>query len=258
MFWLLATLFIWADILVIFFTDSFELYAWQIVQFQVFCIASCGWIAANKPSKRKTSGMFVICLFTLLVLATDFFSECIPDHIRYIESSFFFALLVFVFGRPYEFPSEQLTKNTVCFAFYKQNGGSILMHIFGLFGLPVTSMSVICGNLWLKLERNEELLQLTELVDIEKSKYIIVDTGIEITPKIIKILKQLRFEPARTKGSLFLRLRCIASIKLLLNELGTYYMPRNVFEQIPAVYFYKMMDTEKRKSHAAGRKSTGI
>jgi len=219
--------------------DIGEWTQWNMQQAQIAMLAVLGWMSAKSASPKRTAVMTVLMVQSVWILCTDWAISYVPEAISVSEGAVFFALLVWAFMRPYEYKSDQLTTDTVCLLFYKANGGSFLMHVFGVLGLPVSSMSVVAGEYWLKLVRGKAYLQKDLSVCINESRYIIVDTGIPVSEHIHGLFNMLRNEPARTPMSLWLRLRCIASIKPLLRELGDYYVPRNIFEQIPAIYFYK-------------------
>jgi hypothetical protein len=172
-----------------------------------------------------------------------------PSGYIALESSAFATLLIWAMARPYEFRSDELTTDTVCLLFYRAKGGGVLMHMFGLLGLPVTSVSVVAGNSWLHLVRKEPTVVKEDLSGVPwyklrrgigYEKYFVVDTGVPVTTGIKIAIDNIEGSPVRTASSLWLRLRCIATLKPLLSMLGAYYTPRNIFEQIPAIYFYRL------------------
>ncbi len=122
------------------------------------------------------------------------------------------------------------------------------MHTLSLIGLPVSSMSVVASDLWLKLVIDEPKMVITYSGKLNREKYIIIDTGIMITEKIKNIIHNLEGSPAITKNSLFLRVRCIAAIKPLLSKLGPEWTPKSIIQQIPSLYFYKAIKNRQQRA----------
>lgn len=244
MFWLLLFLFCALDVYSLTFNLQQELYA-TLAQVQLVIACVCGAMVAIRPNPKRKSAILILLLGSVFVLITQILTINIPDIVYWL------GIIVYSFGitwagcRPYEFLSDELTKDTVCLVFYKANSGSWLMHVLSIFGLPVSSMSIIADDRWLKLVVGEPALQLERAIEFEPSRYVVIDTGVKITDEIIRRLWECRGRSAISKNSLFLRVRCIAIIKDFLKSLGPEWNPG--FIKLPSIYFYKAVHNRQQR-----------
>lgn len=238
MFWILALFYVSIDIYSLT-TSNFITFdrSGYLAQIQLLTACLLGTIASINPSPKRKSAMIVLLFGTLMLLLTN----VVHDYVYWIEISLYAFGLLWAAARPYEFISDPVTEDTVCLVFYKQNGGSWLMHVLSLIGLPMASMSIIAEGRWLKLVIGNPGLEIHPAEDLDCGKYVVVDTGVKITEKIRATITNLNGEPAVNKKSLFLRVRCIAAVKHLLAEIGVEWRPRTVIQQIPSMYFYKAL-----------------
>lgn len=202
----------------------------------VFVVALCGMYGMKAPTHKARHA------FTVIVAYTGFSAIFVPVWLKLFLSCLFLIAALWIAARPSTFRSDDLTTDTVCLAFYSGDSGSFLMHLFGMIGLPVKSMSIIVGNEWIKLVNGVPTLQAVNVNEMHTDKYVVVDTGVKIDEEIKAAASQIIGAPARTEGSWWLRLRCIAIAKPLLSVMGTQYEPRTVLEQIPSIYFYRCVD----------------
>ena len=115
------------------------------------------------------------------------------------------------------------------------------MNLFELFGLPVKSVCIVAGNSCLKLKSNRDGFCYIETKkpyiknDIE---YYYYDTGIKVSKSFIEKMKEYDNIKARKAG---LRIRCIEAISDLLSDIREEYRPKNIFENIPSLYFRRII-----------------
>jgi len=221
-------------------TISFDMIG-QLSQVQLLLGLSVGAMGTINTNPKRKSIMIILCFGALSILLTRLCFNA-PDYIYYAEISVYCFGILWAAVRPYNFISDSLSENTVCLLFYKSNKGSFLMQALSLIGLPVSSMSIVCGNEWLKLIIGNPTLEIHSAKNVSK-KYIIVNTGVYISENIRSIFKSLRGVPAVNAKSLFLRVRCIAAVKPLLKEMGKEWEPKTILQQIPSIYFYKALSS---------------
>lgn len=240
MFYVLTILYVLIDLytLIESQTISFDAIG-QLSQLQLLIGVTLGMMAAINQNQKRKSSLVVLCFGALSIFATRALFYA-PDYVYYALIFVYSFGLLWAAFRPYDFISDRLTEDTVCLLFYKADKGSWLMHVLSLIGLPVSSMSIVCGKEWLKLVLDRPTIEIHSVEKIS-NKYIIVDTGIKIDSDIKKIFRSLKGVPAINAKSLFLRVRCIAAVKPLLKQLGREWYPSTVFHQIPSTYFYKAL-----------------
>jgi len=226
-------------------TISFDVIG-QLSQLQLSIGIILGMMAAINPNPKRKATMVVLCFGALSIFVTRAFFYA-PDYVYYAEIFVYCFGLLWAAFRPYNFISDKLTNNTICLLFYKSDKGSWLMHILSLIGLPVSSMSIVCGKEWLRLVLDRPTLEIHSTENIS-NKYIIVDTGISINLDIKRIFRSLKGTPAINAKSLFLRVRCIAAVKPLLKQLGQEWYPKTIFQQIPSTYFYKALWNRQQRT----------
>jgi hypothetical protein len=218
----------------------------QLSQLQLLIGVTLGMMAAINTNPKRKATMVILCFGALSIFVTRacFYA---PDYVYYAEIFVYCFGLLWASFRPYNFISDRLTEDTVCLLFYKADKGSWLMNVLSLIGLPVSSMSIVCGNEWLRLVLARPTLEIHPVSNIS-NKYIIVDTGVKIDSNIKRIFRSLKGIPAINAKSLFLRVRCIAAVKPLLKQLGQEWYPKTVFQQIPSTYFYKALWNRQQRT----------
>lgn len=249
MFYVLTILYASIDIYTLIVSESISFDTiGQLAQLQLLIAIMIGMMAAINQNPKRKAIMVILCFSALLIFVTRacFYA---PDYVYYAEISVYCFGFFWALFRPYNFISDKLTEDTVCLLFYKSDKGTWLMHVLSLIGLPVSSVSVTCGDEWLRLVHGRPTLEIHPANEITKN-YIVINTNIKVSTRIKSIFRSLRGKPAITLNSLFLRVRCIAAIKPLLTELGKEWQPKTIFQQIPSTYFYKAVWNRTRHGRA--------
>ena len=242
MFWLAAILYVAIDIYSLSHMKTISYSLWELLaQSQVTIVCWCGLMASVNTSPKRKSLMFIIAFASLIVLIMRFIWNTAPGMAYWIIIALYISGLVWAGARPYHFISDTHNHENICLLFYKSDKGSWLMHIMSLFGLPVSSMSVLCGEYWLKLIRSDPNMQIQIIQNRDLRRYVLIDTGVKITDEIENAMWSLDGVPATNVKSLFLRVRCIAAIKPLISKLGNEWVPKTIIQQIPSIYFYKAL-----------------
>lgn len=246
MFWLAAISYVAIDIYSLSHMKTINYSLWELLaQAQVVIVCWCGLMISVNVSPKRKSLMFIIAFASLMVLIIRFTWDTAPESAYWVVIALYISGLVWAGARPYHFISDVHNHKNICLLFYKSDKGSWLMHIMSLFGLPVSSMSVLCGKYWLKLVRKDPDMQIHIIENIDLSRYVLIDTGVKITDEIEDIMWSLDGTPATNAKSLFLRVRCIAAIKPLLSKLGDRWGPKTIIQQIPSIYFYKALQNRQ-------------
>ena len=241
MFWLLTIIYVSIDVYSL---SNAEMIIFDLTgtlsQLQILIALMCGMMAATNTTAKRKAVMIILFLGASMVFFTGMCLD-VADWVYWIEIIIYTVGIIWAGARPYEFISDPINKDTVCILFYKANSGSWLMHTFSLIGLPVSSMSIVCGDYWLKLVRSRPGLEIHVPQNIDSKYYIVVDTGIKKTDRIMDIMRDLQGTPAVSLGSFGLRVRCIAVVKPLLKEMGSEWVPKTILQKIPSLYFYKAL-----------------
>jgi len=243
MFWLFAALFFLIDMGLAPYVSKMTLRG-QLATEQaiVFLVAICGLCCAKQPSHRSVSAM------TLIVAYTGFSALYFPIWFKLAAAGLCLSVVLWVGSRPESFRSDPQTDENVMLAFYQGEHGSLLMLLFSIVGLPVRSMSIVVGNEWIKLCSGSPIVESVPAEGLDKSKYVLIDTGVKIDDSITNAAAEAVGAPARTEGSLWLRIRCIAAVVPFLKVLGREYVPKWPWECIPSIYFYRCVDRLNRGS----------
>lgn len=120
------------------------------------------------------------------------------------------------------------------------------MLLSSLIGLPVRSMSIVIGNEWLKLSTGVPVIESVDVSKLDPSKYVLIDTGVKIDERTRTSANMVIGQPARNADSLWMRVRCIASIAPLLKDLGDKFAPVWPWDYIPSIYFYRCLDRKAK------------
>lgn len=249
MFWLAAISYVAIDIYSLSHIPIYsEKELWETLsQVQVMIACFCGLMASVNPDPRRKSLMLIITASALIVFISRLAWPTAPDWFYWMITLSYCMGLVWAGARPYEFMSDNHNPKNVCLLFYKSDSGSWLMHILSLIGLPVSSMSVLIGDKWLKLLRSKPDMQLLEFEKIDYHRYVLIDTGVPISRFILDLADRIKDSPAASADSLFLRVRCISLISPMLKELGSQWEPKCIIEKIPSMYFYKAIHNRQYK-----------
>lgn len=171
----------------------------------------------------------------------DLFLPVLPAQYYGIEFAVFFVWAVFVFFRvSYKLPAAY-NRDNILLAFYKGEGGSILMELFSLFGTPVKSLCVVAGESTLMLKRSKDNFVYANNADliVGNPDYIIVDTGKKWTPEFKKQMAMNRMQPTEKWG---LRIMCIESITNLLESIGEVWKPNSICDRVPSIYLFRRLN----------------
>lgn len=248
MFWLAAILYVSMDIYSLTHIQTINDGLWEaIAQAQVMVAALCGLMASINPDPRRKSLMLIIAAAAITIFASRILYNDSPEWFYWIVTTSYCIGLVWAGARPYEFMSDTHNRSNVCLLFYKSDSGSWLMHILSLIGLPVSSMSILLGDKWLKLLRSKPNMQFIEFDKIDYHRYVLVDTGVPISRFVLDLADRIKESPASSASSLFLRVKCISLITPLLKELGPQWEPKCIIEKIPSMYFYKAIHNRQHK-----------
>lgn len=180
------------------------------------------YYTAVNNSRKNLNSLLAIFVFSSVICFCEYIFYPWPDIAKMSIVAIFVWFLSFQRYKDYDFKGHKYNKENVCFAFYKAR--SFRGYILSLFGSDVCSMSVICGDTWARYRRSKGSLVFDKFYPNRlKGKYILIDTGIKINPRILRALKQIEGTPSRQSKTLFLRINCVRSLKSALKELGTFW-----------------------------------
>lgn len=237
MFWFFATLFFLVDMGMAPYVGKMTLRSQLAIEHGVvFLVALCGMSCAKSPTVSTRSAM------TLIVAYTGFSALYFPIWFKLSAAALCLAVVLWVASRPSDFASDPQTNDTVMFAFYNGDHGSLLMLLFSVVGLPVRSMSVVIGNEWIKMCTGHPTVESVPIASLDTSRYVLIDTGVKIDEAIQKAAAEVVGTPVRTEASLWLRIRCVASLVPLLRVMGHKFVPVWPWEFVPSLYFYRCVN----------------
>lgn len=112
---------------------------------------------------------------------------------------------------------------------------STLEVIKALFGLPASSICIVSqGYVW-SFRRKSGLFEKNLYSDDLLKRHLIIDTGIEVNDKLLNELDKL------IGIKRFPYIKCVWTVRHVLNLLGNHYMITSLFDYIPGVYFIKIL-----------------
>jgi hypothetical protein len=195
-------------------------------------------------TRRARSLVILMALSGIFSDIMDLFAGHVGSLFLLIESAMFFSMAGFVMFRhepktPRTITNERIYDKNILLAFYKGDKGSFIMHLFELFGCPVKSMCIVAGDKALVLRLGKRGFHFSDSIGILKNndKYIIVDTGKEIT---VEFLKKMADHHNDNDNKLGFRIRCIEGVSDLLKDIGPEFKPTSILDNIPSNYLKKV------------------
>lgn len=214
----------------------------------------CIWILtaflciSNKKINERCliASVFYFQLTELLFYPYCFFNPEVETFIWPVFMVFMVMSFHKVSSRNYEYASDKILDDNVYLCFWKPKRSKSVFT--SLIGAPFGSMNIyVKDSFWgFSWKTGRYHKRFIKNYNVEK-QFLIIDTGIPSSKRIIDSLEKLIDEPARIPRLMWIRCRCILILKPLLKELGREFEP-NLFEFIPAIYALKLLRWRNEKS----------
>lgn len=209
-------------------TYDFDLWG-QLTLLQLLVAFWCGYYVSNKPTILRKSTLLTCIIYMVYINIVDFFFISF-DYVNILEVIIFSYILSFQLHKTYNISSDKLNHDNVCLILYKPKRG-INHIIISMFGFPVSSFGVVCGKWGRFIKETDKLVHQSP--DKITGNYIIIDTGVKITPEI-----QAEFDKtlgASAYNCCGIRIMCVKTFKNVLSLLGKKWRYR-LFDFLPSVY----------------------
>jgi hypothetical protein len=146
--------------------------------------------------------------------------------------------LVWIYCRAYDTVSDTINPKNVMILLHRPTQWYSMAHSF--LGLPFGSVCIMAGmRVWSfkkKSGRFEKRAFHTRLLN----GHLFIDTGIPITDEIIDKLESL-VGTSRGRG-----VRCVSTLRPVLEMLGEELVPRGLFWFVPGVFAFKVLKNRER------------
>lgn len=146
----------------------------------------------------------------------------------------FFAWLIYLLRRQYDIKSQVIQPGNIGFLFLRPRTTAELIKAF--FGIPVSSLCIVADgyvySFRAKSGKYERMLFNASFLE----KHIAIDTHVKLDYQILHGLQQIVGE------SRFPPVKCVWSVRHVLNLMGGKYAIRSWFDYIPGVYAMRVMD----------------
>ena len=176
------------------------------------------WAMKNKTV--LATSVFCATLIEVGYYAITYYFNFYLDYkliciLELLLTSFF---IYFQFKKKYKFESSDVNSKNVCLGFYKVKSFSQIFKSSGAY--PVCSMCLFINNKMYRYQRAGKTLQERDYTKeyVEKS-YIVIDTGFKSKKLKGDWRTELLKEKARDYDRLWLRFRCVKSLKYVLKQL---------------------------------------
>lgn len=199
-----------------------------------------------KPPKKTNIIARSLILVFLIYRIIDFSLNSVYHYFDYniylqsyqLTAGVCFIIFIYNLLKPYNHKNDPIKElNNVYLCFWRPKNiislsGSLLGKSLG--GVSIYSGGFLYGYRWNSTQYQKEPIS-KELI---ARNFVVFDTGILINEVIHKSLTNLvNFAHAGR-----LRIRCISTIKPVLEILGPRYKPNSIFEYIPSIYSARIMN----------------
>lgn len=114
------------------------------------------------------------------------------------------------------------------------------MLTLSLIGLPVSSLSVAYQGLCVKPVKDSDEFKLVDITDIDLTKYVVINTGINLTTCQTDELLNVVGKKAYSARTLGIRVKCVSNFARFLSTLGKEWEPKGLY-RLPSMYIMKVM-----------------
>jgi hypothetical protein len=194
------------------------------------------------PPKRIIERTICLVFFIYVAVeAQQYFVYLAFDYGIYSTTYFIFTVIIltlFLYNlfKPYNHKSDPITEfHNIHLCFWRPGNVATLLPSllgFAIGGVSIYTRGRLHGFRWSKSKYQDDEVS----PKIIEKKFVVLDTGIKsnvITENIFLNLRNVR------AGRL--RIRCISTIKPLLEHLGSKYNPSGWLELIPAIYSARIL-----------------
>lgn len=132
--------------------------------------------------------------------------------------------------------TQEINPKNVCLVFYRPK--TFKQYLLSMFGLNVSSSGVIIGNKLYQMRYEAKTLQEREYTkNYINKKYLVIDTGFKIKNLKGKWREDLISQKARQPKTLWIRLNCLRSLGVVLNQIPNFHYKGEV---LPSIYLLKV------------------
>lgn len=136
--------------------------------------------------------------------------------------------------------SNKLNKEDVFLAFYKKNK-TCKQKIIALFGYPVSSIAVVIGDDMYQIRFGYKRVQKISVKKRNKNNYIFINTKYKIKDLEGEWEKEILNQKASGIDTLFIRLRCVRSLRCFLAQLPRKWHYR-FGDLLPSIYLNRRLN----------------
>lgn len=139
--------------------------------------------------------------------------------------------------------TDKLNKVDVFLAFYTRNK-TVKQKIISKFGYPISSAGLVIGDYIYQIRYGFSTVQKLKVSERNPKNYLFINTRFKIKNLKKGWEKKILMQKARGFGTLYLRLRCVKSLKDILSQLPKKWQYR-FGDFLPSIYL-KRRKNEKR------------
>lgn len=232
MIWLIPAIYLIEWWMFVFIQDTWDL----LLGTKYLAVSVLAWILVSYSCNDTLFKRSLILLYAI---------DTTADVIRYIswqssskdfdlilhEVFIFIIWFIFIIIRDYEYKSDEINMENINIIAIKPKSNIDVLK--GLIGLPASSICIATfDSIW---AFNRKTGMFSERKYQHYNDRIIIDTGIKCTDEILNELNKI----VGTKRYPYIK--CIWSIRHVLNMLGTKYSINYWFDYIPGIYLMKII-----------------
>lgn len=147
------------------------------------------------------------------------------------------AIVLYVIARPYDIESDDINYKNVTLLLLKPT--SFLMVIKSFIGAPVSSVCILAnGYVWSYRQSKGQFCR-SKCTDKWLSNHIAIDTGEKLSIPMAEALND-HIDTKRGLG-----IKCIYTIRDVLNLLGSEWKPKTFLHFIPGIYVRQILGAKK-------------
>lgn len=206
----------------------------QSVIMQAELVLVLGAAVFSKNTMPERSVIDIIFLWAMWILLTDWLPY-FPPILASIETGIFFAMLAYVYFRPYRFIQTPIKTENVCIAFYGGPNAPFLSRLASHVGFPFSSVALVVNGVVVRPSKATGAMVESTSTVLKDKGYVLIDTGIKSTPEIYGKMKSI--VGTNTSNGL-LRTKCLKNMTPVLECLGREWQPKG-WPVIPSLYYKK-------------------
>lgn len=154
-------------------------------------------------------------------------------NLSYVSPIVFIPWLIFTIKREYPDKIDDINEENVNILFSKPK--TSLDVIKSLLGFPVSSICIVANNYLWSFRRGSGMFEKSKYPKKWIDNHIIIDTGIKCSNNILCELEKVLGEDRKPY------IKCVWSIRHVLNLLGEKYAIKSWLDYIPGIYFRKII-----------------